>query len=877
MVAPRIPDRTPFVGRRREYAALAAELDRGTRLLTITGPSGMGKTRLSRQVLGGDAAARHREAGGAWFCRAGGCRTAADLQAEVANLLGITQKDGPLLARAIAQRGSTLLVLDNLDDVARVAGPILEGWIDACPDLQVIVTSIVPIAIEGEVRFGLGPLDEEDAVQLYLEAARRASADRAFTGDERPAVEALVARLDQIPLAIELAAARIRVLPPRALLDRIDERFELLQSARPGRHASLLRALSLTWELLSAGEQRFLAAASVFAGGFSLDAAAAVCAEGEGLGDALDLLDGLRAKALVQIEDAVPPRFFLFESVREFARMQLAHAGAENGILRRHAAWFSEQAAQHAERLDGPDPLGSIAWFEAERENLLAAHHRFSEEEPALSAACGVALSTYLCENTTAPDGTLLDSVVSAARRSGLRSTELRALRIRADAHMRRGNSDRARAGAEEALTLAASLGDRVEQGNSLVISAVIRLKTGDLAGALPEIEAALRFAQEANDKGLEGSALRILAIAQDMSGDSAESMRNFERAVRLFRELGNLRHEARALGYLGAAHARFGTFREARRAFRDARALLQRVGNVSAEADLLVNFGGLELADGNLEEAEAFTVRGLELERRLGSRTFEGVAVANLGLIRLERGDTRGALQALTEAVEIHDGWADDRHLGELLSFLAVAQATEGLAAEAEESLTQARAHFVKSGNAKALDEWALPKLYASLASARLGTRQADLQRLASEARALVDAVRSKKERISDFLSIGIRLLEGQLATIASGRAPLVVGPGAAWFEAPGQSRVDLRRRDAIKRILDALARQRAAAPGIGTSQQDLFETGWPGEKALPDSAALRVYNAIRTLRSLGLADALQRQADGYLLDPDLPLVHHE
>ncbi len=878
VIAP--PDRTPFIGRRSEFAALLAEIEGDARLLTIIGPSGMGKTRLSRQVLAAETADHFRAAGGAWFCEVEACRTEADLQMAVARTLGISQQQGPLLARAIANRGPTLLVLDNLDEVARQASSILGEWVDSCPELQILVTSIVPSGMEGEICFELGPLDANDAIALYLETARRAWADREFGDADTLAVEELVGRLDRIPLAIELAAARVRVLPPRALLDRIGERFELLQTSRPGRHGSLLRALSLTWELLSDREQRLLAHTSIFVGGFSLDAAIAVLGEGESANVVVELLDGLRAKALIQLDASAPSRFSLYESVREFAGLQLQKSGDEERAFRRHADHFSSHGARHADEFEGRNPLPAIRWLKAERENLLAAHHRMFDLDPLISTRAGLALLVVLeLDGLSVSESGLLDSIVRAARAAGDPTQLLSALGRRATAFRRHGRLDDARAEVDGALALAVASSARLLQGHLLVESAAIGLMTGEIARAVSELEAAILLGHDEGDVLIEGSALRLLGVAEEMRGSLEESFRYCERALALFRSTGLPRYESQALIDLGTALARQTRFREARQAYQEALPILQRLESVGAEADLLVNLGGIEMAAGRLDEAERLTVSGLEQERRLGQRTFEAVALGNLGIIYLERGEPSLAEPSLLEAISIFDGWGETRNLAELLTFLAVSQSMQGRLEEARTNFADARELFEKDGNRSGLDTWELLRAFLDLAEARAPGAEASA--LEARARARLQAASSSGKTMTDGRIVGVRLLEKELSRSASSprepRPSLVVGPDADWFVLCGPERIDLRRRTALRRILLSLARQRRDAPGAGMSQQELFECGWVGEKALAESAALRVYNAIRTLRSLGLSAALLRHDSGYLLDPELPLILQE
>lgn len=291
---------------------LARALEGSTGLLTITGPSGVGKTRLLRQLLGEiDDATR----GCLIYAELGGCRRRAEIEGEVARRLGAPDLSGEALVEAVESRGRLLLALDDASAGAAAVKELVEGWLDRCGELQLIATSLLPLGVEGEIRFELGPLEPADAVELYRERAHRAWAGRTFTEAETADVEELVQRLDRIPKAIELAAARVRVLPPRTLLSRFDERFELLGLERDEGGAPR-DPLDRSWALLSERERSILMGASVFEGSFRYEAAIAILADPGSEAAMLDQLDGLRSKGLLRIEERGLPRFRLLGGVR---------------------------------------------------------------------------------------------------------------------------------------------------------------------------------------------------------------------------------------------------------------------------------------------------------------------------------------------------------------------------------------------------------------------------------------------------------------------------------------------------------------------------------------------------------------------------------
>lgn len=247
------------------------------------------------------------------------------------------------------RQGKLLLVLDNAEYVVREAAPVIEAWLAECPKLQILATSLEPLGLPGETRMTLGPLSPEDAVALYLDRARRAGGRLSM---DRIAIEALVEKLDRIPLAIELAAARAHVLPPSQFLSRIGQRFQLLQGGRPGRHGSLEQAIACSWELLREDEKVAVAQISVFMGGFTLDAAEAVLDCGPHAPPVLEILASLVSMGLLAHDGGAPPRFAPYESLREYAHERLIEMGQVEATIRRHAKHYLQLGEAQAERYE---------------------------------------------------------------------------------------------------------------------------------------------------------------------------------------------------------------------------------------------------------------------------------------------------------------------------------------------------------------------------------------------------------------------------------------------------------------------------------------------------------------------------------------------
>jgi len=374
---------SPLVGRGDVLARIADELAQGYRLVTVVGPPGMGKTRVAKAALERLGAERFLGRGGAWFCDLSHARDAADLvHAMLVTLTGRAADTAPLeelsarVEHELRGAGETLLVLDNFEQIAFTA-PLVARLLERAAGLVVLVTSRERLGAAGEVVVELAPLvcpepgvnAPSEATTLFLERARAAGGT--VPGDFAD-VAAIVRRLEGIPLAIELAAARTRVLSPRELLERLGRGHDVLGAkGAEGRHATLANAIAWSWELLSGAERVALARLSVFAGGFTVSSAEPVLGP-----DAVSLLASLRDKSLVFA--ASSGRLGLYVSVREAARARLAELGREPEILAlvAHARAFAREAERFvdARTLVRPVPgTSAFADLRAEKENLVAA------------------------------------------------------------------------------------------------------------------------------------------------------------------------------------------------------------------------------------------------------------------------------------------------------------------------------------------------------------------------------------------------------------------------------------------------------------------------------------------------------------------------
>jgi predicted ATPase/DNA-binding CsgD family transcriptional regulator len=383
---------TSFVGRAYETAAVVDLLRRpGVRLVTLTGPGGVGKTRLAIRVA---AEAADGYPDGLWFVALAPVRDPALVAAAVAQALGVPETGTRTIAeslRAFLGERRTLIILDNFEHVLD-AGTLITDILSTCPNLTIFVTSRTVLRLSGEHAVDVPPLSlplagsasdtdrhlASEAVQLFVERAGAARSDFAATTNDLPTIAAICAKLDGLPLAIELAAARVASLSPAALLSLVERRLALLTEGprdQPPRLRSMQDAIAWSYDLLATEEQRLLRRLSVFVGGFTLPAAEAVAGGGA---DVLDSVTSLVANSLVQRDrhgDSTPdaaPRFMMLETIREYGLAQLAESGEELQTRRLHAAYYEAAVELLTPTPRMPASEARVRWISAERDNLRA-------------------------------------------------------------------------------------------------------------------------------------------------------------------------------------------------------------------------------------------------------------------------------------------------------------------------------------------------------------------------------------------------------------------------------------------------------------------------------------------------------------------------
>jgi predicted ATPase/DNA-binding XRE family transcriptional regulator len=667
-----------IVGRGKELRDLADMLgEPAVWLVTITGPAGVGKTRLAAE------AAERLEAafpdGVAWVPLAGIDDPGIVAQA-LMHALGGGETAGVPDAEVLAWRLSgrhVLLVLDNFEHVLPAA-TLLATIAAACPELKVIVTSRASLRLGGEREYELSPLPDDAAVQLFVRRARAVDHRFALTDGNRAAVAEICRRVDCLPLALELAAVRTRTLGPADMVAHLDHRLALLSSGAvdaPGRQRSLRDTLDWSYQLLPAREQLLLRRLAVFWGGADLAAIAEVCLPGEDVHSAvLDALDALRRKSLVQREEAGDgaryARYRLLETVREYALEALrADAQDEAGVGHRHAGHYAELSMRVGSQIEGPGQAEAIARLEVERDNIRTALRWFTREAEAaagLRMAAAVWMFWY----------------------------------VRGYATEGRGH-------------LAALLGlpmDRVPVetlAHALLAAGQLARAQGDHTAAHDLTERSLALYRSADDLPGLAQALLGSAFVARMEEDNVRARALLTEGLHLARGIGHLWMTAAMLHHLGMLSLEEGDRESARPLLEESLATYCRIGFPRFIGLLLLTIGKFELMEGNPERSRAVLVESLETLLASGERLAIHWALDELAHLAAVEGSPARAVTLAAAAAELREAiqagnFPDDRRQRELWLAEARGQLGEkqfealwsaGQAMSADEAVAYARA----------------------------------------------------------------------------------------------------------------------------------------------------------------------------------------
>jgi non-specific serine/threonine protein kinase len=630
---------TSFIGREREIAQVVERLRQPeVRLLTLTGPGGVGKTRLAIRVAETIAA---EFPDGVWFVPLAPVHDPDLIGAMVARALEVQETVERPIAERIAAFLATklgLLVLDNFEHILE-AGPLLTDLLAACPALTILVTSRTVLRLSGEYDIAVPPLslpsraesqvllDSSEAVRLFVERATAANAEFVFTEANAADVATLCARLDGLPLAIELAAARVRTLPPQAMLRRLDQRFRLLAGGardQPVRLRSMRDAIGWSYDLLSPEEQSLFRRLAVFVGGFTLEAAEAIGAsEGDPAVDVLEGITSLLDKSLLRQEVGLDgePRYGMLETVRDFGLERLTASGEEGASRRRHAGYCLALARRAAPDPPGGRMLEQCLWvLEAEHPNLRAALTWLAEHgetEACLRLAC--CLGQFWFQHGHLSEGR--QWVEQALARADEAPAELRAeglWRAGMLAHYQ-GDEEQAVSLLEAGLALSRELGGTWVTPFGLLMLGTVAEDQGRYAEAAPLLQEALAVAEQLGHPSVTAFALGHLAAVTYGRGDLSRAAAVGEEALRCARARDDTWAAGVALWYLAMIACEQGDFAGAAPYLIDALAVDLAEGNRFSIVNAFASFAVLATGIGQMAAAARLLGAAAALREAVG------------------------------------------------------------------------------------------------------------------------------------------------------------------------------------------------------------------------------------------------------------------
>ena len=625
---------TSFIGRKHELDEVKRLLS-NTRLLTLTGPGGTGKTRLALQ-LAAEVLEAKQFPYGVWLVELAPLSDPMLVAQTVASTLSVREQPGRTILDALTdyvRAKSMMVILDNCEHLIEVCAQIADSLLHAAPRLKILATSREALGIAGETAYrvpslplpdprqlqDLDALAQNDCVHLFIDRAMASYPSFRLKEKNASAIADICRRLDGIPLAIELASARTKVFPPEEIAARLDDRFRLLTGGSRTaleRHQTLFALIEWSHNLLSEAERVLLRRLSVFAGGWSFEAARIVC--GESLGDnVLDLLTHLVDKSLVAVEaEAEEARYRLPETIRQYARDKLFESGEAEQVRDRHLDFFLRFAETAEPKLRGPEQLEWLDSLETEYDNLRAALAWSLESgkgENALQLAGALCYFWVLRGNFSEGDKWLNDALAFAEREQ----------------------SERATAG--ETYTLSSA--ETAQRAKALYGAGWLQMGTLNVKRGRTVVEESLRLWRELGDKWWMAVTLELVALIVGMDVDMQASLAHLEEGVSLAREIEDPWPLAVCLIRLGD-HLKGRDLAAARRNLEEGVAVARHVGDKSVLSEGLRELGSIYCAEGDLTAGASVIEEALAEARAIGSIIQVFLALLQLAIVSCLQND---------------------------------------------------------------------------------------------------------------------------------------------------------------------------------------------------------------------------------------------
>ncbi|GIV98121.1 MAG: serine/threonine protein kinase [Herpetosiphonaceae bacterium] len=651
---------TSFIGRQHELAEIPRILA-DARLVTLTGIAGIGKTRLAQQIA---LQLIDTYPDGVWFVELAPISDPALVPQTVLGVFGVRKKSArpPMESLfELLRAKQLLLILDNCERLLSACAQLVEELLLPCPQLRILATSREMLGVSGEVTYPVPPLAVPDyrqpvlpdsllqieAAQLFVERARALVPSFTLTEQNAPRVAEICARLDGLPLALELAAARVRIFPVEQIAARLDRRFRLLsESSRTAlpRHRILRALVDWSYDLLSLAEQRLFRRLSVFVGSWSLEVAQAVCA-GEGIEEdtILDLLPYLVEKSLVIAEpdEEGALRYRMLEILREYARERLIESGELEATQRRHAVYYLALVRSADQGLVSSEQADWLRRLESEHDNLRAAlRWAIEHREAELGLRLGGTLWRFWYMHGYLTEG---------------------------------------QQWLMKLLSLPANVAQTLARAQALNGAGNMAYKCSDYATARMLHEEGLAIARDKGYAPGVASSLNNLGLIARAQADYAQSQAFYEEALALNRSLGNRFSEALNLNNLGNVLYDRGDYPAAQACQQESVAIYRSLNNPWGTAMALCDLGNALYAQGDVQEARSCYEQSLALRQEIGDNEGVALSLHYLGIVARDQGDDQQAVRLLSQSLSMRRQFEDRRDLAATLLALALVMQEQG------------------------------------------------------------------------------------------------------------------------------------------------------------------------------------------------------
>ncbi|MBS1517822.1 MAG: tetratricopeptide repeat protein [Bacteroidetes bacterium] len=660
---------TNFIGREEEIKH-AKEILKDNRLLTLTGSGGAGKTRFSLQT---GAYMIDDFANGVWFIELEAISEPDSLNVELINVFGLKEEPNKNIEEILAEyllEKEILIILDNCEHIVSACAELAERLLSSCPKLKIIATSREALNCKGEQTYRIPPLSLPDtnynntpeqltqyeSVRLFIERALAVNPKFRVTNENAPAMAEVCSRLDGIPLAIELAAARTKILSLEKIYERLDDRFNLLtggnRTALP-RQQTLRALIDWSYDLLSENEKILWSRLSVFSGGWTLEAAEEVCSD-EIISkyEILDLLSQLTEKSVI-IYDLTKDRYRILESLKDYGIKKLSDG---NDIFIKHLNYFSELSERAKPELLGENTKLWMHIIEADHSNFISAiEWSVRNENTEKGVQTAAALGRFW--NITGQYSTgirLIENILESSATLG-KSSKVKVLNWIGSFKSAQGDYEQAKKYYEEILNIRKESGDKSGIAGSIHNLGNVSLSQGDYEQAKKYYEESLAIYKEIGDK--KGIATPILSLGNIAlnQGDYEQAKKYYEESLVIKKEIGDKDGIARSINNLGNVAYYKGDYEQAKKYYKESLHICEEIGSKNGIAALISNLGSVASNQGEYEQAKKYYEESLDIRKKIGNKNGIAESIKNVGNVAYDQGDYNQAKKLYEESLAIY------------------------------------------------------------------------------------------------------------------------------------------------------------------------------------------------------------------------------